>query len=216
MARRYSAAVYRRRRLFVFVVLGLVIVGAALGVWAAVAQPWSGSEEKPTPTTSETPSAETPPVEDPGTESPAPTVDETPTGPTPCQAADIEVVAVTDADTYAAGVLPKLSIALTNKGTTDCTNDVGTATQSITVTSGADVWWRSTDCQQNPGSQVVTLTAGQTAASATPVEWDRTRSSVDTCAQENRPRAAGGGASYHVTASIGGFTGEGSKQILLY
>jgi hypothetical protein len=64
-----------------------------------------------------------------------------------CEAKDIEVSAVTDAETYAAGVLPKLSISLTNKGTEDCTIDVGSTTQVFTVSSGADVWWRSTDCQ---------------------------------------------------------------------
>lgn len=99
---------------------------------------------------------------------------------------------MTDAETYAAGVLPKLSISLTNKGTKDCTIDVGSTTQSFTISSGADVWWRSTDCQENPSSMIATLTAGTTVTSKDPVTWDRTRSSVETCAQENRQRAPGG------------------------
>ncbi|WP_256934453.1 hypothetical protein [Microbacterium sp. BF1] len=113
-------------------------------------------------------------------------------------------------------MLPKLSISLTNKGAKDCTIDVGSTTQVFTISSGADVWWRSTDCQENPSSMIATLTAGTTVTSKDPVTWDRTRSSVETCAQENRQRAPGGGASYHVEVSIGGFTSPSSAQILLY
>ncbi|MGH3692061.1 MAG: hypothetical protein ACRDT7_18100, partial [Microbacterium sp.] len=133
-----------------------------------------------------------------------------------CEAKDIEVAAVTDAETYQAGVLPKLSISLTNKGSTDCTIDVGSTTQVFTISSGSDEWWRSTDCQENPSSMIATLTAGTTVTSKEPVTWDRTRSSVETCAQENRQRAPGGGASYHVQVSIGGFTSLSTAQILLY
>jgi hypothetical protein len=63
---------------------------------------------------------------------------------------------------------------------------------------------------------VVTLEAGQNVTSAEPVTWDRTRSDISTCDQENRPRAPGGGASYHVDVSIGGFDALNSSQILLY
>ena len=112
--------------------------------------------------------------------------------------------------------MPQLSISLTNRGSTDCAIDVGSTTQRLTVSSGSDVWWTSTDCQENPSSMVATLPAGATVTSKVPVTWDRTRSSVETCADENRPRAPGGGASYHVAVEIGGFKGTTTKQILLY
>ena len=63
---------------------------------------------------------------------------------------------------------------------------------------------------------IATLAAGATVTSKVPVVWDRTRSSVETCAQENRPRAPGGGSSYHVAVEIGGFAAAATKQILLY
>lgn len=211
---RRSAAVYRRRRLAV--VLGLILVLAAIGVgaWLLIARPWAAAEVTPSPSTS---SSETPTSTPTDTVSPAPS----PSGEqTPaivaCEEKDIEVSAVTDAQTYAAGVLPKLSISLTNKGTKDCTIDVGSTTQVFTISSGSDIWWRSTDCQENPSSMIATLTAGTTVTSKDPVTWDRTRSSVDTCDQENRQRAPGGGASYHVEVSIGGFTSLTTTQILLY
>ncbi|WP_372985016.1 hypothetical protein [Microbacterium sp.] len=217
---RHSAAVYRRRRLVTLVaaILLVAVIGAA--VWLLLARPWaSAAEATPSPsasasgspspdaTTSEPPAAESP--------SPEPSADETP-GIVACEATDVEVAAVTDADSYDPGVLPQLSISLTNRGSTDCAIDVGSTTQRMTVSSGTDVWWTSTDCQENPSSMVATLTAGATVTSKVPVTWDRTRSSVETCADDNRPRAPGGGASYHVAVEIGGFKGTTTKQILLY
>ncbi|AZS48537.1 hypothetical protein [Microbacterium oxydans] len=214
---RRSAAVYRRRRLAVIGGLVLAVAAIGIGSWLLIARPWTAADTaSPAPAT---PSMSPSPSADPsaGGESPAP---EPSAVQTPaivaCEAADIEVTAVTDSDTYAAGVLPKLSISLTNKGAKDCTIDVGSTTQVFTISSGADVWWRSTDCQENPSSMIATLTAGTTVTSKDPVTWDRTRSSVETCAQENRQRAPGGGASYHVEVSIGGFTSPSSAQILLY
>lgn len=217
---RHSAAVYRRRRLVTLVAVILLVAVIGVAVWLLLARPWANAAEaKPSPSSSASESSSPDPTaaESPAAESPAPesSAEETP-GIVACEAKDVEVAAVTDADTYDPGVLPQLSISLTNRGSTDCAIDVGSTTQRLTVSSGSDVWWTSTDCQENPSSMVATLTAGATVTSKVPVVWDRTRSSVETCADENRPRAPGGGASYHVAVEIGGFKGTTSKQILLY
>lgn len=213
MSARHAASVYRRRRL-VFVVGALLVVAViAAGAWALLARPWEGGgEPKPIVTSSTIPVTETP-TPDAG-ETPVPTATQAP-GIVACAAADIAVEAVTDAEAYGEGQLPQLSIALTNNGAVDCTINVGTTTQRFVITSGADTWWRSTDCQENPSDTIVTLTAGATVTSAAPVQWDRTRSSVETCAETNRPRAPAGGASYHVAVSIGGFDSTGTRQFLL-
>ncbi|MDQ0615270.1 hypothetical protein QF046_002911 [Microbacterium sp. W4I4] len=216
---RQSAAVYRRRRLLVVFIIALLIAVVAGGAWLAIAQPWKSTASAP-------PVATTPPaVADsatptPGTTSTAPTDTPSPDpSGTPaivaCEQADVDVTAVTDAETYAAGKLPQLSIRLTSKSAVDCTLNVGSSTQKYTVTSGGDVWWRSTDCQTDPSDMIVTLKAGASVTSATPVVWDRTRSSVETCGEKHRARAPGGGASYHVAVSIGGFDSVGSRQIIL-
>lgn len=226
---RQSAAVYRRRRLVTLVALIVVLAVVGVSVWLLMARPWAGATEaSPVPTSSSTPAAPSPsPAQ---SESLTPMPQQTQEGETPtdgpsveqspgivaCQAGDVEVAAVTDAESYPAGALPNLSISLTNRGSADCTIDVGSATQRFTVSSGEDVWWRSSDCQENPSSMIATLAAGATVTSKVPVVWDRTRSSVDTCAQENRPRAPGGGSSYHVSVEIGGFAGATTAQILLY
>ena len=226
--RAHSAAVYRRRRLIVLFA-ALVVVAAV--VWLLVAQPWRGAalasaptpsasaSVSPTPTaTPEMTPTETPvPEQTPAEETPAeqPTPEATGTAK-PCLPSAVRVETVTDADTYAAGQNPQVSIKLTNEGAVDCTLNVGTTTQIFTITSGNDVWWRSTDCQSEPSDMIVTLAAGQTVASAAPLTWDRTRSSVSTCDTGNRPAAPAGGASYHVTVEIGGVSATSSKQILLY
>ena len=212
---RPSAAVYRRRRLVVVIGLILFVAAIGVGIWLLLAKPWAAADASPKPTSSSSETPTTTPTTDAESPSPSPSAEQTP-AIVACEAKDVEVTAVTDAETYAAGVLPKLSISLTNKGTKDCTLDVGSTTQVFTISSGADVWWRSTDCQENPSSMIATLTAGTTVTSKDPVTWDRTRSSVETCDQENRQRAPGGGASYHVEVSIGGFTSLTTTQILLY
>lgn len=208
---RQSAAVYRRRRLVAL--LALVLSAAVIGavVWMLVARPWAGAGDEPVPVPSSSAEASSAPPESEVTPSAEPSAE----GIVACQAKDILVTPVADADAYDPGVLPQLSISLTNNGSADCTLDVGSATQAFTVSSGSDVWWRSTDCQENPSSMIATLTAGATVTSKVPVTWDRTRSSVETCAQESRPRAPGGGASYHVAVEIGGFPGAETKQIIL-
>jgi hypothetical protein len=220
--RAHSAAVYRRRRLALIIGLAAVV---AVVVWLLIAQPWRGlafaAAPKPTPSAS----ASTPPATPSPTPTPTPTAESTP-DPTPtpdatgtakpCVGSSVLVEALTDADTYAPGQNPQLSIRLTNEGDVDCTLNVGTTTQVFTITSGNDVWWRSTDCQTEPSDMIVTLTAGQTVTSATPLAWDRTRSSVATCGTGDREAAPGGGASYHVMVEIGGIQATSSKQILLY
>ncbi len=192
---RLPPEVYRRRRIVVFGGLGLVVLLIVIGIWAAVAQ----GDKVSTPGETGGPGASDEPID---------TVE-------PCLASNIVVAPVTDATVYPAGVMPQLSIQLTNTGTVGCTINVGTSTQVFTVTSGEDLWWRSTDCQSAPSDMVVTLDAGQTLLSSDPVQWNRERSSPSTCDSASRPAAPGGGASYHVSVEIGGFTSTSTKQILL-
>lgn len=166
-----------------------------------------------------TPAVTTPPAVEPSTDLAAPEEPEAPEAPTvaACTPADVRVEALTDADTYASGVNPQLSISLSNTTANDCTINVGTTGQVFTVSSGSDVWWRSTDCQTEPSDMVVTLAAGQSFTSATPIAWNRTRSSVSTCEEgAGRQAAPGGGSSYHLNVQIGGIPSSGSKQFILY
>ena len=234
--RRHSPAVYRRRR----IVLLVLIVVIAAGIWLLIAQPWSGSASEnasapdpvqtqdaatdlPVPANAETPAPDDAAAADSigdaiaeeGAATPGPSPSATPVAE-PCVERDVTVEAVADQATYASGQNPQLSIQLTNNGETDCTLNVGTTTQVFTITSGSDTWWRSTDCQSAPSDMVVLLAAGQSVKSAAPLTWDRTRSAVGTCADPDRPRAPGGGATYHLAVEIGGIASTQDAQLLLY
>jgi hypothetical protein len=131
-----------------------------------------------------------------------------------CVPADIAITPQTDTTTYPAGSLPQLSFSLTNKSGAACSLDVGTATQSYTVTSGSETYWVSTDCQTGASNTPTVISAGATLSS-TPISWDRTRSATDTCSTENRTPVPAGGASYHLGVGVGGFTSAGTTQFIL-
>jgi len=212
--------VYRRRRLVLVLAVLVIAAAVALAIW----QPWRGwavadPARTPSPSTSSsgpTPS-DTPPAETaPATETSAPPAPE-PSGTEPaiaaCTTSDISVLAVTDKDSYSGDEQPQLSITLSNTSPNPCLINVGTATQGFVITSGSDTWWRSTDCQTESSDQVVQLAAGQTVSSVTPLAWDRTRSSVDSCESTSRPRAPAG--YFHLQVSIGGIQGADTKMFQL-
>lgn len=203
--------------------LAIVVVGAIVALVLALWQPWRSAAPVSTPAPSVSTSAATAPPAAPSADPSTAPADPTPADPTPeaeasgtaiaaCSTADITVLAVTDKDAYAAGEQPQLSITLSNNGATPCLINVGTATQSFVITSGTDTWWRSTDCQSESSDQVVQLAAGQTVSSVTPVVWDRTRSSVDTCAA-SRPQAPAG--FFHLQVSIGGIQAADTRMFEL-
>lgn len=200
----------------------LAVAAVAALVWLVIAQPWRSDGAAPSPTPISTMTAGTPvPTSPAATGTPAPTAPAASVAPSPealpvCAPPEVTVEAVTDQTTYAADQNPQLSIRLRNESASDCSINVGTAAQSFTITSGDDVWWRSTDCQTEPSDMIVTLAAGQEVTSAAPLTWDRTRSAVATCEDPNRQRAAGGGASYHLAVEIGGIRSAGTAQFLLY
>lgn len=225
--RRPSPAVYRRRRLVLLLIVLLIAAGVTLAIW----QPWRGAPATaPAPSSSSgsaTPSdaadpessADATPDADAGddaegddsageTPNPGSTASDVP----PCSAQSVSVVAVTDKESYGAGELPQLSISLTNNGETACLLNVGTSTQTFTVTSGSDTWWRSTDCQSESSDLVVQVDPGQNVTSAAPLAWDRTRSSADTCGSE-RPTAPAG--YFNLSVEIGGLAAHQSAQFVL-
>lgn len=130
----------------------------------------------------------------------------------PCTTADVTVNAVVDKSSYGTGEYPQMLIELVNDTDFPCLMNVGTSTQTFEITSGSDTWWRSTDCQSAPSDQVVRLEAGQTVTSATPLVWDRTRSSVDDCDGKRQNALPGW---YNLTVSIGGIGAVEEAQFTL-
>lgn len=214
---RPSPAVFRRRRLVALALLAIIVIVVVL----LIARPWASSApgtETPTPTPTPTAEASATPTPDP---SATPDPEKTPV-PTdvalaegdPCTPAVLRVEARTDRARYGAEETPQLSLAITNTGSVACTSNVGTSQQVFTITSGDEVYWRSTDCQGTPADAEVTLEPGVTVASAAPLSWDRTRSATATCDTE-RPTVPSGGATYHLQTSVGGVDSERTAQFIL-
>lgn len=131
-----------------------------------------------------------------------------------CELAQLKVQAITDQASYGAGEFPQLSLSVENTGDEACIAELGTAGMTFTVSSGSDQVWRSTDCQKAPESLPVILEAGEVLESEA-INWDRTRSSVETCEIPRDP-VVGGGASYHLTVGAAGVEGKETAQFLLY
>jgi hypothetical protein len=196
-------SVYWRRRLVVGLGLLAIIIIIALIVWpradATPDETADGSESE----TSESALAD---------ETEAPPAD---AATVPCDPAGIQLEAITDAESYAAGVTPMMSLRITNIGAAACSYNVGTSQQVFQITSGDEVYWTSTDCQQEASDQVIDIQPG-TPLNTEPIPWNRTRSSPDTCDQTDKPQVPAGGASYKLGVTVGAVTSPTLRQFLLY
>lgn len=215
-------SVYWRRR----AVLALGLIAVVVIIVLIVVRPGSGSAEPgAAATTSAPPAAEATPSPEPSETAPAadatadPGDDSTDAAagasdaPT-CSARDIDLEPVTDKTTYAATELPQISMTITNSGRSDCSIDLGSAQQTLVVSSGEEQYWSSKDCQVNGTDQVVTLTAGQTLSTPA-IAWDRTRSSSETCESTSRTPVTAGGATYRLSVSVGDITSADTAQMIL-
>lgn len=131
-----------------------------------------------------------------------------------CAATAVDIEAITDANSYGPDAQPQLSFSVTNTGTKPCVFDAGTAKQVFTITSGNEVYWKSTDCQTDPVDTVIMLEPGKTLTS-NPIAWDRSRSDPSTCGDKDRPAVPAAGASYHLKVQVDGVTSKTTKQFLL-
>lgn len=200
-----SSKVYWRRRLIV----GLGAIAVIVVVILIIMRPGS-SNGAPVSQPSTTPIATH--TADPQSTT-IPTAATTASGAA-CKASDVTVEAITDATSYGAEEMPQLSIAITNNGPKACKIDAGTAKQVYTITSGSELYWKSSDCQTDAVDAEVLLQPGKTVKSQTPIGWDRTRSSPSTCSAQ-RPEVPAGGASYHLSTSVDGITSQSTKQFVL-
>lgn len=205
--RKVSPAVFRRRRL----VVGLGLLAVIVAIVLIIVQP-GGATQAPAASTgasSTTPSASAPSTSPAAGMTAGDTADVA-----ACLPADLVVGATTDAVDYQAGVLPQLSLTITNTGTSPCVYNVGTSQQVLTITSGAETYWMSSDCQTDPADLDAVLEPGKTETSA-PVQWSRERSAAEACDTPGAQVPANG-ASYYLTANVGDVAAKESRQFLLY
>ena len=171
--------VYWTRRLVLLAVVVLVVVLLAHACSGGTTKP----QGSPTPKGTTTPTATTSP---------------TPAGVTTCGKQDLEVTAATDAPTYAAGVLPRLSAVVRNTSGQACRFRTAPAKRVWTIVSGRDQVWTSADCAGSGGAAKSRLKAGHTIAYA--LVWNRHRSAKGCPTQT--PAASPG--TYQLRVSVNG------------
>lgn len=138
-----------------------------------------------------------------------------------CDVSALSVAAVTDKTTYAADEDPVFQIDLTNTGSVACTVNAGTSQLSMTVTSGSETIWQSTDCPAQAASAdpyndyFTVIEPGQTLESVA-YTWKRVFSDASAC-DASAQAATGGGAAYWLNVAVGSVatSGDGGKQFFL-
>ncbi len=100
---------------------------------------------------------------------------------------------------------PYFGFSLKNIGAVDCSFNVGSAQQFLTVTSGSEVYWSSKDCDRSATfDKTMVIKVGQSLNSQ-PTSWDRVRSSTTGCnAASGQTAVPAGGATFHLSVSVAG------------
>lgn len=197
--------VYWQRRAVVAVAAGvslfilIFLLSRAFGSGDTVQ---AGAETSATPARTADASPSAAPMIGPTAGSPSP-------GPTPsgavaaCAQDAVELGATVERDSYPVGGRPRLTLTVTNTGSTPCTRDLGQAAVGLTVFSGADRIWSSDDCAPGGPASVKTLAPGKPEKVG--VTWAAKRSQPK-CAGDQAQAEAG---TYRVSGRVGDQKVEG-------
>ena len=91
-----------------------------------------------------------------------------------CGSSDLEVAASTDADKYAPGTLPRLSVTVRTRGTVSCVLTESPSARTWTIVSGADQIWTTAGCQSGHTASRTVLKPGAQVRHT--IVWNRHRS----------------------------------------
>lgn len=189
------ASTYWRRR--AAVLLGLLIVLLVLRSCTSGGDTPKRTSAAPRPTASATPRATSRPA-------PTPTVTAA-AAPAGCTDAGLKLTSSTDADTYALGATPKITLVIKNTAAAPCRRDLGAGAIELLVFSGPDRVWSSDDCNPSTATSVTVLGAGGTQAVVK--TWPGVRSAPG-CTGSKETAKAG---TYRVVARLGSLRVEGAS-----
>jgi hypothetical protein len=117
-----------------------------------------------------------------------------------CTSDQLAVVASTDADSYAAGTLPQLKVAIRNTSFQPCRLTESPSTRTWTIVSGTDQVWSTEGCASSHTATVTTLKPGKSVRHST--AWNRHRSDK----QCNVSDATADPGTYQLTVTVDGVT----------
>jgi len=118
----------------------------------------------------------------------------------------------TPRQSFSANEMPYFGFSLKNVGTVDCSFNVGSAQQFLTVTSGSETYWSSKDCDRTATfDKAMVIKAGESLTSQ-PTSWDRVRSSATGCnAASSQSAVPAGGATFRLSVSVAGVLSDKSQ-----
>ncbi len=182
-------------------VLGLLVLVLVLRSCTGGATPTTTSG---TPTPTPTVTATRPPTSAPPT-SPQPIPKPTAAAVGVCPDTALSLTTTTDAETYAVGATPKITMVVTNTSKVACRRDLGAGAVELLVTSGNDRIWSSDDCNPSTAKALTTLQPGGTQAVVKTWPGVRSRPGCQGAKETARPgtyRAAGRVGSLRVDGAV--------------
>lgn len=209
-------AVYWRRR--------ILVLAGVLGAFAVIAWLWPSGGSQPTALPSESPSvspsatasASASSTAEPSA-SPSATGEASPSGsaePSPsgdaraCRSSDLDISVAVETAAPTAGSEVVFVMSIANTGDSPCTQDVGAAATSFTVTSGGYRVWSSDDCNPGGSTQLEVIPPGQ--AFAVQAVWP-TIITTPGCPSTDNPAQPG---AYDVTGTDAGITSAATRFAL--
>ena len=114
-----------------------------------------------------------------------------------CTAKDLDVVATTDAPSYAAGTLPRLTVTISTRGGVSCALTESPSARTWTIVSGADQIWTTAGCQS--GHNATRTPLKPDSAVHHTIVWNRHRST-----QKCAVSTAAAPGTYQLTVTVNG------------
>lgn len=190
-----AASTYWRRRVVLLIGVLLLLV---------LAKSCAGGDSPTKSTATPTPTASTPTGSTP-TPTPSPTVKpvRTPAAGS-CADGALTLTTTTDADAYAVGGTPKITLVVKNTSAAACRRDLGAGAVELLVFSGQDRVWSSDDC--NPGKAVAVATLAPAGSQSVVKTWTGTRSKPGCAGTKAQARPG----TYRVMARVGTLRVEGA------
>lgn len=204
---REPTAVYWRRRIVLVVTAVLLVISLYL-VFFGRGSGRPGASANP-PTSTSTSSTATLPTATGQSRPPASTSagasapgSATASGSGGCAPSALKLAATTESPSFKLGSQPVLALQVTNTGKTSCVVDLSDKQIELLVYNGESRVWGSHDCQVEPGTQPMTLAAGQAV-----------RRSITWTGLSSQPQCAGtrqlvGAGSYTLHARLAGVEGS--------
>lgn len=115
---------------------------------------------------------------------------------------------------FDSGTFPALWYQITNRGTVDCSFNVGPRVTFFTISSGDQTYWSSKDCNREGLQDSMIVLKSGSSVEAIASEWERSYSSANGCGLEGNDAVPADGATYKIRVEVNGVLSEEKRFVL--